>query len=98
MKFYLHFTFLPHICEVAKSYTERLKVIKALAGTSWGQDTKTLLVTYKALIRSKMDFAAPIWAPNVKPSPLSRLQSIQNAGLRLATGTLKMASVDHLHS
>ena len=39
-----------------------------------------------------------MWAPNVKPTPLRRLQLIQNAGLRLATGTLKMSSSDYLHS
>ena len=72
--------------------------MKALAGTSWGQDSKTLLITYKALIRSKMDYAAPVWVPNVKPTPLARLQSIQNAGLRIATGALKMTPPDHLHS
>ena len=93
-----HFTFSPHAREIAKGCSERHKLVKALAGTSWGQDSRTLLMTYKALIRSKLDYAAPVWAPNVKPTPLRRLQSIQNAGLRLATGTIKMSSPDHLHS
>ena len=92
------FTFSPHTREVAKACTDRLKILKALAGTSWGQDSDTMLLTYKALIRSKMDFASPIWAANIKPSSLRRLQSIQNSALRLATGCHKMASWQHLHS
>ena len=41
---------------------------------------------------------APLFTPNVQPTPFSCFQSIQNAGLRIATGPLKMASIDHLHT
>ena len=98
IKFDTHYTFAPHAREVAKSCTQRLKVLKALAGTSWGQDKETLSITYKALIRSKMDFGAPVWVPNVKKTPLRRLQSIQNAGLRIVSGCIKMTSEEHLHT
>ena len=93
-----HFTFSPHAREVAKSCTQRLKVLKALAGTNWGQDKETLLITYKALVRSKIDYAAPVWVPNVKKSPIKRLQAIQNAGLRIVSGCVKMSAEEHLHT
>ena len=92
------FTFTPHARETAKGAAERLKVLTALSGTSWGQDAESLLVTYKALIRTKLDYGAPIWSPNLKPSAYGRLQAIQNAGLRLVTGSHKLASEVHLHS
>ena len=92
------FTFSPHVRHVAKKANERLRVIKALAGSSWGQDKETMLITYKSLIRSNLDYAAPIWSPNVKPTPLDRLQCIQNASLRVVTGCHKMASEAHLHA
>ena len=92
------FTFSPHVRHVAKKVGERLKIIKALSGTSWGQDAETLLITYKALIKSTLDYAAPVWSPNVKPTPLERLQKLQNAGLRVATGNHQIASQCHLHA
>ena len=73
-------------------------MIKALAGTSWGQDKDTLLLTYKALIRSRIDYAAPIWLPNAKPSSLLRLQRVQNSALRIATGCHRKSSWQHLHN
>ena len=92
------FTFSPHARAVAKGSAERLKVIKALSGTSWGQDSETLLLSYKVLVRTKLDYAAPVWSANVKPSSTKRLQSIQNSAMRLVTGSHKMASENHLHS
>ena len=44
------FTFSPHVCAVAKKARERIKVLKALSGTSWGQDKETMLITYKAIL------------------------------------------------
>ena len=73
-------------------------MIKALAGTSWGQDTETLLLSFKVLVKTKLDYAAPVWSPNVKPSSVKRLQAIQNAGLRTVTGSHKMAHANHLHT
>ena len=73
-------------------------MVKALAGTSWGQDKETLLLTYKVLVKTKLDYAAPVWSPNAKPSSLKRLQTIQNSGLRVVTGSHKLASEDHLHA
>ena len=92
------FTFSPHISHIAKKASKKLKIVKALAGTTWGQDTETLLITYKALVKSTLDYAAPIWSTNAKPSPLSKLQNPQNAGLRAVTGCHKIASQTHLHA
>ena len=92
------FTFSPHVKEVVKAADQRKRIVKALAGTSWGQDSDTLILTYKALIRSKIDYAAPVWKPNLKPSSLNRLQRIQNCALRLATGCHLKSDWRHLHN
>ena len=41
------FTFSPHTRHVAKKASDRLRVLKALSGTLWGQDKETMLMTYK---------------------------------------------------
>ena len=46
------FAFHHHCENVAKIVSKRNNILKALAGTSWGQQIETLLVTYKAVGRS----------------------------------------------
>ena len=92
-----HFTFSPHIKGVAERARSRLGILKALAGESWGQSKEVLLLTYQMLIKPILSYAAPVWFPNAPTTAVSTLQSIQNSALRIATGSLKMASTDHLH-
>ena len=50
-----------HHCEyVANSVSKRNNILKALAGTSWGQQKETLLMTYKAVGQLIADYAAPV--------------------------------------
>ena len=42
-------------------------------------------------------YAAPIWFPNTSPSLTQKLQNIRNSSLSIATGCVKMTSIDHLH-
>ena len=72
-------------------------VLKCLGSNRIGQQKETLLTTYKALGRSIMDYAAPVWSTNLCNAQFVRLQAAQNAGLRVALGCHKMASEDHLH-
>ena len=76
---------------------KRYNMMKALAGSSWGQDKETLLLTYNALVKSIASYAAPVWSTNASDSSFKKIQTAQNAALRMATGAHKMASIDHLH-
>ena len=93
-----HFTFTPHINTVCERARPRLNIMKSLAGSNWGQHKETLMTTFKALIKSLITYAAPVWFPNSSLSAIAKLQTIQNSALRIATGSHKMASVSHLHS
>ena len=72
-------------------------MLKALAGSSWGQDKETLLMTYNALGKSIANYAAPVWSTNASDSSFKKIQTAQNVALRTVTGAHKMASIDHLH-
>ena len=87
-------SFNKHSGYVAERISSRNNIIKALAGTSWGQQKATLLMTYKAVGRSIINYAAPVWNTNIRNT---NIQYTQNEALRIAIGCHKMSSVDHLH-
>ena len=60
-------------------------MLKALAGSSWGEDKEMLLLTYNALGKSIASYAAPIWSTNASDSSFKKIQAAQNAALRTAT-------------
>jgi hypothetical protein len=91
------YTFGEHGRATVTKVQRRNKILSALAGTKWGQQKETLLVTYRAIGRSVINYAAPVWTPMLADSHFARLQTAQNNALRIATGCHKMAAVDHLH-
>ena len=91
------YSFSTHIKNTVIKARSKLNVLKSLAGSTWGQDKDTMLITYKSTCRSTLEYAAPIWTPAISETSWSKLQSIQNQALRLATGCLRMSSIDHIH-
>ena len=91
------FTFHHHTKAVTTKMNKRNNILKALAGTTWGQQKETLTLTYKAISRSIADYAIPIWAASTKKTGFDKRQTSQNTALRIATGCHKMPAVDHLH-
>ena len=91
-------SFNKHSQYVAEKVSGRNNILKALAGISWGQQKETLLMTYKAVGRSIINYAAPVWSPNLHDANYRKIQYTQSEGLRIATGCHKMSSIDHLHT
>ena len=52
------FSLNAHCEQVANIVSKRNNVLKALAGTNWGQQKEALLLTYKTLGRSIANYAA----------------------------------------
>ena len=90
--------FNKHSQYVAERISGRNDILKALARTSWGQQKETLLMTYNAVIRSIINYTAPVWSPNLHDTNYRKIQHTQNEALRNATGCHKMSSIDHLHT
>lgn len=86
----------------AKTIIERVKkrnnAIKLLGGTDWGKEKETIITAYKTIGRSIINYAAPIWTPQLSNTHWKSLQATQNAALRTATGCHLMTNEDHLHN
>ena len=83
------------MCQIGS--TRQNTMLKALAGSSWGQEKETLLLTYNALGKSIASYIAPVSSTNASDSRFKKIQTAQNVALRTATGAHNMASIDHLH-
>jgi len=92
------YTFTPYCHAQAAKVRARNNILKAVAGTSWGQQKETIILTYQALGRSVIDYAASVWAPVINDTTWKYLQTSQNEALQIATGCHKMAHTDHLHT
>ena len=90
-------SFHKHCNYVSDRIDKRNNMLKALAGSSWGYDKETLLMTYNALGKSIANYAPPVWITNERDSSFKKIQTAHNAALRTATGAHKMASIDYLH-
>ena len=90
-------TYNAHIQNIAKHAQKHLQVIKALTGTTWGKQKETLVATYKAVMRTTLEYASSIWSPMASPASINNLQVMQNAALRACTGCTHDTNIQHLH-
>lgn len=97
VNFDTHFNFGAHATKVAKSCREKLRTLRALAGSGWGCQKEVMLSAYKTYVEPVINYAAAVWTPNASDSSINQLQRIQNQALRLATGCHAASTVSHLH-
>lgn len=92
------FTFRHHAKSLRTKLLKKNNILKALTGTSWGKEKEVISTTYKAISQSLINYACPIWTPNLSKTNWDSLQTCQNSALKIATGCLKIASTDHVHA
>lgn len=90
-----HLTFLPHFLNIKTKAARRSQLLRRLAGTSWGLNTKLLLLTYKTFIRSAITYGHPAWAAVAHSQP-QRYQPLLSMERRLVRIALRLPP--HYHT
>ena len=91
-------TYNSHIRKTSDKARNTLKLLKALTSTKWGKQKKTIVATYKAITRPILEYASTIWSPIASTTGITKLQTIQNMALRIATGCTSDTNIQHLHN
>ena len=56
-----------------------------------------IMAAYKAVMRPVLEYASSIWSPLASSTSINKLQVIQHAALRTATGCTQDTNIKHLH-
>lgn len=89
-------TWHEHIELVNTKCRQSLNILKVLAHTKWGADPKSLLMIYKALILSKIDYGSIVYS-SARKGHLFRLDKIQNLGIRYCLNAFPTTPVQSLY-
>ena len=81
-----HLHFHAHVRQKAKEGRHKLRILRTLAGSTWGCSKETLLSTYKTHIEPTLFYAPGVWSPNISTSSKTELQRVVNSAARVITG------------
>ena len=80
-------SFNVHCEQVTASVKKQSKIPKVLVGSTWGQQRKILLITYKAIARSIVNYAELVWSTNASKTSLEKIQVAPNEALGISSTT-----------
>ena len=90
-------SFKKHISVLKTQCKEALNLIRVVAHLKWGGDRDTLLMLYRAIVRSKFDYGCIVYG-TASNTNLRQLDSIHNSGLRLALGAFCTSPIASLYT
>ena len=76
-----------HVEQVQFSCKKAINCLRSIAGKSWGMDPTCMLMLYKGLIRSKLEYCAFVYSK--KNCHVKQLEKIQWRALRCCTGLMQ---------
>ena len=91
-------TYNSHISKTSDKARNTLKLLKALTSTKLGKQKETIVATYKAITRPILEYVSTICSPIASTTGITKLQTIQNMALRIATGCTSDTNIQHLHN
>ena len=90
-------TWSKHFEELAREGMQRINIMRAISGTSWGANRELLISFYQSYIRSKLTYGAAATSSACQTRK-NTLEKIQNAALRVALGARKTSPIAALQS
>lgn len=81
-----------HINEIKEKCSKNINILKTITGIKWGAHPNNLLMAYKGLIRSNLDWGCHLFH-NSNKKALKTLDNIQSEALRLALGVMKTTPI-----
>ena len=88
-------TYKPHFKMLRERCFRSLNVLKCISRTSYGADRSTLLLLYRSIIRSKLDYACFVYDGASESSKRS-LDTVHHASLRVVTGAFRTSPAPSL--
>ena len=91
-KTHIQHTHPQHLSTITQTSTNH----KTLTATGWGKQKETLMATYKVM-RPALEYTSSVWSPITSSTSINKLQVMQNAALRTATGCTQDTNIQHLY-
>ena len=88
-------TYKEHFKALREKCFKTMNVLKCVSRTSYGADRATLLLLYRSMIRSKLDYASFVYDGASESSKRS-LDTVHHASLRVATGAFRTSPASSL--
>ena len=88
-------TWVPHLRSLKATCMKAMSILRVLAHTSWGADRQSLLLLYRTLVLSKLDYGCEVYS-SATEARLRILDPVHHAGVRLATGAFRSSPIPSL--
>ena len=89
-------TFIPHLKYLKIKCNKTLQLLRVVAHKEWGADRKTLLLLYRSLIRSQLDYGNSIYC-SARKSSVKTLDLIYHEGLWLVLRAFRTSPAERLY-
>ena len=86
--------FNKHVKEVVATAKDKLKILSCISRSKWGWRKAQVTQVYQSHVKSIMDYAGFAWQPYLATSEMMKLERIQNAALKIATGVYRTSPVE----